>query len=189
MNKFRRKLVLGFISALFGGNSLAVTQLSRKKSANKKSVANNASNKIAPSQADSLDENNVSNTLNNRVNLGARLGINLAGIVDYGTELPFVDLFKQSSAWFVGNNADGGDAAKLKLDAHGWVSHLPTGVQASTIICSLDNQHFPADDYVILYDGEGEINVPFYAVKLNKPGKIELAINGQKGLFRQVYLI
>ena len=184
MNKFRRKLVLGFISALFGANSLAATQLSQKKSANKKSVANNASNTITPSQADSLDENNVSNTLNNRVNLGARLGINLAGIVDYGTELPFVDLFKQSSAWFVGNNADGGDVAKLKLDAHGWVSQLPTGVQASTIICSLDNQHFPADDYVILYDGEGEINVPFYAVKLNKPGKIELAIDGQKGLLR-----
>lgn len=184
MNKFRRKLVLGFISALFGANSLAATQLSQKKSANKKSIANNASNTITPPQADSLDENNISNTLNNRVTLGARLGINLAGIVDYGTELPFVDLFKQSSAWFVGNNTDGGDAAKLKIDAHGWVSQLPTGVHASTIICSLDNQHFPADDYVILYDGEGEISVPFYAVKLNKPGKLELAIDGQKGLFR-----
>ena len=29
----------------------------------------------------------------------ARLGINLAGIVDWTAEFPFVDLFKQSRAW------------------------------------------------------------------------------------------
>ena len=110
----------------------------------------------------------------------ARLGINLAGIADWGTEFPFVDLFKQSRAWFV----EGGDAASLKFDAHGWVSQLPVGKAASTIISSLDNQHFPAGEYVVLYDGEGEINVPFYPVKSNKPGKIELTVDGQKGLFR-----
>lgn len=31
----------------------------------------------------------------------AQLGINLAGIADWGTEFPFVDMFKQSRAWFV----------------------------------------------------------------------------------------
>ena len=180
MNKFRRKLVLGLLSALFGANSLAATSLSRKKSTVKKSIAKHASKPIAKTHAVS----GANNTINNSDISGARLGINLAGIADYGTELPFVDLFKQSRAWFVENGVDNDDAASLKLDAHGWISQLPAGVVASTIICSLENQHFPAGDYVILFDGEGEIYVPFYTVKSNHPGKIELTVDGQKGLFR-----
>ena len=110
----------------------------------------------------------------------ARLGINLAGIADWGTEFPFVDLFKQSRAWFV----EGDDVKALKLDASGWLRQLPIGKVASTIISSLDNNHFPSGDYVILYDGEGEINVPFHAVKSNNPGKMQLYVDGKKGLFR-----
>ena len=110
----------------------------------------------------------------------ARLGINLAGIADWGTEFPFVDLFKQSRAWFVTGN----DATSLTLDAHGWVSQLPLGTVASTIISSLDNSHFPSGDYVILYDGEGEISIPFHTVKLNKLGQMVMNVNGEKGLFQ-----
>lgn len=180
MDKLRRKLLLGFLSALFGAKSLAATPLSKKKSAVKKSVAKAVSKQIAKIQANNIASKTSSNMLNNGVFAGARLGINLTGIADWGTEFPFVDLFKQSRAWFV----EGGDAASLKFDAHGWVSQLPAGKAASTIISSIDNQHFPAGEYVILYDGEGEINVPFYPVKSNTPGKIELTVEGQKGLFR-----
>ena len=83
----------------------------------------------------------------------AKLGINLAGIADWGTEFPFVDLFKQSRPWFV----EGMELAKsnLQIDAEGWISQLPLGMVASTIISSLDNEHFPSGDYVILYEGEG----------------------------------
>jgi hypothetical protein len=110
----------------------------------------------------------------------ARLGINLASIADWGTEFPFVDLFKQSRAWFV----DGGDAASLQLDAHGWISQLPVGKAASTIISALENSHFPTGDYVILYEGEGEIAVPFHTVKSSKPGRLVVNVDGKNGLFR-----
>ena len=118
----------------------------------------------------------------------AKLGINLAGIVDWSTEFPFVDLFKQSRAWFV----EGKEPASLglEIDADGWVSQLPLGMVASTIISSLDNGHFPGGDYVILYEGEGEIKVPNYpyqSVELNQlasTGRLLVNVNGQKGAFR-----
>ena len=47
----------------------------------------------------------------------ARLGINLAGIVDLSTEFPFVDLFKQSRAWFVEGKEQANSG--LEIDAEG----------------------------------------------------------------------
>ena len=117
----------------------------------------------------------------------ARLGINLAGIVDWSTEFPFVDLFKQSRAWFVEGKEPASLDLKnsgLQIDAEGWVSQLPLGMVASTIISSLDNGHFPSGDYVILYEGEGEIQIPHHSVQSAKTGRIVINVNGQKGAFR-----
>ena len=118
----------------------------------------------------------------------ARLGINLASIVDWSTEFPFVDLFKQSRAWFI----EGKELVNsgLEIDANGWVSQLPLGMAVSTIISSLDNSHFPSGEYVILYDGEGEIKVPnhpYRSVKLDKSASTErllVNVDGQKEAFR-----
>ena len=118
----------------------------------------------------------------------AKLGINLAGIGDWGTEFPFVDLFKQSRAWFVEGKEP--ENSGLQIDAEGWVSQLPLGMVASTIISSLDNGHFPSGDYVVLYEGEGEIKVPNYpyqSAKRDKSanmGHLLVNVNGQKGVFR-----
>lgn len=112
----------------------------------------------------------------------AQLGINLAGIADWSTEFPFVDLFKQSRAWFV----EGKEAAEagLILDSDGWITELPLGTVASTIVSVLGNKHFPSGDYVILYDGEGVIKVPNHDYKSIKPGRMVVNINGEKGIFR-----
>lgn len=127
-------------------------------------------------------------------NSNARLGINLSSIVDWGTEFPFVDLFKQSRAWSL-ESKDSASSSQIKaglinasliLDAQGWISHLPLGITASAIISSLDNGHFPSGDYVILYDGEGEIAIPNYLNKSAKPGRIVVNVNGKKGLFHLI---
>ncbi len=181
MDKLRRKLMVGLLSALFSAKSIAAMQVKQKKSGfNKldtKKVNTNSASKQKPKTSAARP---VSGSAQNALFAGVRLGINLASIADWGTEFPFVDLFKQSRAWFV----DGGDVAILTFDAHGWISQLPAGMVVSTIICSLDSLHFPADDYVILYDGEGDIHVPFYPAKLQKPGRITLTVDGKKGLFR-----
>ena len=166
MNKSRRNFILSAaaaIAAVFGFAS--ARQVVNKQIVNKKVLA----------------------TAN------AKLGINLAGIVDWTTEFPFVDLFKQSRAWFVEGKEPANLGLKnsgLQIDADGWVSQLPLGMVASTIISSLDNGHFPSGDYVILYEGEGEIKVPNYpyqSVKVDKSantGRLLVNVNGQKGAFR-----
>ena len=112
----------------------------------------------------------------------ARLGINLGGIADWSSEFPFVDLFKQSRAWFVEGKQPAG--SNLSLDQNGWITQLPFGTVASTIVSALGNSHFPSGDYVILYDGEGVIKVPNHLHKLSKPGRIVVNVNGLKGIFR-----
>ncbi len=112
----------------------------------------------------------------------ARLGMNIAGIADWGTEFPFVDLFKQSRAWFIEGREP--ENSGLMLDTEGWVTRLQPGLAASTIISSLDNSHFPSGDYVILYDGEGVIKVPNHFNKSATPGRLVVHVNGQKGIFR-----
>lgn len=121
-------------------------------------------------------------TLNKKTPVAnARLGINLAGIADWGSEFPFVDLFKQSRTWFIEGKPS---AESLKLDADGWVTQLPLGTIASTIVSILGNKHFPSGDYVILYDGEGVIKVPGQVYKSIKPGHMVVNVNGEKGIFR-----
>ena len=112
----------------------------------------------------------------------AQLGINLSGIADWNSEFPFVDLFKQSRAWFVEGKQPA--EARLNLDADGWVTQLPLGTVASTILSVLGNSHFPSGDYVILYEGEGVIKVPNHDYKSIKPGRIVVNVNGEKGIFR-----
>lgn len=111
-----------------------------------------------------------------------RLGVNLSGIAYWGTEFPLLDLFKQSHEWFVEGEEpiDSG----LVVDAEGWLKQLPSGVSASTIISALDNSHFPSDDYVILYEGEGEIEIPHHAIQSDKPGRLTVHVDGEKGFFR-----
>ncbi|MFW5439232.1 MAG: hypothetical protein ACKE5M_00915 [Methylophilaceae bacterium] len=111
----------------------------------------------------------------------ARLGVNLSGIADWGTEFPFVDLFKQSRAWFVEGKEP--EDSGLTIDADGWVTQLPNDVEASTIISVLGNDHFPRGDYVILYDGEGEIKLPNHFTHSDKPGRLEVHVDGKKGIF------
>src|SRR5687767_15043583 len=51
-----------------------------------------------------------------------RVGINLAGLVDWNTELPFVDVFRTSRPWL--SQREGAAYAQgptLELDRWGWV--------------------------------------------------------------------
>ena len=92
-------------------------------------------------------------------NARSPLGTNLAQVVSYGTEVPFVDAFKMSQPWV--SNADGAEWAKggpLALTREGWVASLRSGQYATTGL--LDNgRHYPTGDYTLLYDGEGQLDV------------------------------
>jgi len=114
-----------------------------------------------------------------------RLGMNLSGLCDWNTELPFVDVFRLARAWISQREGAGwGKGPELKLDEHGWIKELETGCFAETPICTIEGGHYPSGKYVVLYDGEGEIEL-VHAAKVadRRPGKLVVDVDASKGGF------
>jgi len=96
------------------------------------------------------------------------IGTNLGGLVDWGTEIPFVDLMRCSRIWYtksIGDPLDPWDsefANELELRPDGYPTHLPQTVpgspypqKAATIWGITDA--WPAGEYTLLWEGEGEL--------------------------------
>ncbi len=87
-----------------------------------------------------------------------RLGINLAGIADWATELPFVDVLRCARPWISQKKGAGwGRGPPLDLDAHGWVRRLEPGCWAETLLCTIPDGHYPTGRYTVLWKGRGRL--------------------------------
>lgn len=113
----------------------------------------------------------------------SRLGINLSSPADWGTELPFVDIFRFSRAWIsMQEGADWGMGPPLDLDEHGWVKSLDAGCWAETVLCS--GGHYPEGQYVLLYDGEGTLELNNVSrIVSAEPGRIVFIPDPSLGAF------
>jgi len=113
----------------------------------------------------------------------SRLGINLAGLVDWNTELPFVDLFHLARAWISQQEGKSwGQGPPLALDEHGWVKHLEPGCYAETLLCTGEEGHYPPGRYVCLYDGKGKIEFGnIKKVVSEAPGRLVFEPDPAKG--------
>lgn len=95
------------------------------------------------------------------------MGVNLSGIVDYGTEIPFVDLMRSCRTWyakdetgvFTTNLQD-----QMSFLANGYPTHLPQSVDGSefeqyvaTIWDGTDA--WPIGRYTLLWEGTGTFNI------------------------------
>ncbi|TAF31397.1 MAG: T9SS C-terminal target domain-containing protein [Cytophagales bacterium] len=98
-----------------------------------------------------------------------KIGTNLSGVSDYGTEIPFVDLMKVSRVWYskdVGNPSEPFDseaADSMTYRADGYPTHIPQVVAGrpysqknATIWASTTG--WKAGNYVVLFDGVGELS-------------------------------
>jgi hypothetical protein len=86
------------------------------------------------------------------------VGLNLAGLADWSTELTFVDAFKTARAWV--SQADGkpwGQGGPLALDRLGFVQSLAPGQSAETLLFVDQQGHYAGGDYVCRWDGRGEL--------------------------------
>jgi hypothetical protein len=112
-----------------------------------------------------------------------KLGMNLSGIADWNTELPFVDVFRMSRPWISQRKGAGwGQGPKLDLDEHGWVRRLEPDCWAETLMCTIEGGHYPSGEYIVLYEGEGEIDFWNAArVVKREPGKIVINVDSSKG--------
>jgi Ca2+-binding RTX toxin-like protein len=122
---------------------------------------------------------------------GRSLGTNLAGIAQWSTQSPFIDHFKSARTWLPQepNVWDTGESALLDLDVNGWLRSLPAaGSQAQfdvagTLVLPYGVAARPGR-YVILYEGEGQINYGLGGRKLvgeSTPGRDVVQLVNQAG--------
>jgi hypothetical protein len=121
-------------------------------------------------------------------------GINLSGIADYSTEMPFVDMMHCARTWGTQNATyiDGGqnpwDTQVINFvatDANGYPLEVPfyqdglgleTGQQVYTVWAY--TVYWPAGTYTFLYDGEGTFDFWGDAEVLDEaPGVIHLSVS------------
>lgn len=106
-------------------------------------------------------------------------GTNLQGPVDYGTELPFVDLMHTARPWYTKDDGpsspwDTGAAGALNYRPDGYPTQVPQAVpgrprgQRVATVWG-DTSAWPAGTYVVLFDGTGTIAVDQGVVDV-KPG-------------------
>lgn len=105
------------------------------------------------------------------------IGLNLGEWTYWSPDLPMIDQFKRADGWLTqctqdqnGNCPqawawDTGEQAKLKLDANGWVTQLPAANDMNTqyrwvaaLLFKDNGSGHPSGDYVVLYDGEGQLD-------------------------------
>ena len=112
------------------------------------------------------------------------LGINLAGLHDWSTELPFVDVFKLSRVWV--SQQDGkpwGKGPPVQIDAQGWITSLAPGTWAESCILNIREGRYPHGIYTLLYQGEGSIEIAnIKGPVVRTPGKIEFSLTGEEGI-------
>jgi hypothetical protein len=107
----------------------------------------------------------------------ARMGINLAGLAYWNTELPFTDLMRMSGDWQLWR-ADSGQPvreARPEVDARGWLRALPAGLVAVLPLAA--QSHLPDSrraPWVVRYEGQGEIDfIGALRVVQRVPGRLE----------------
>lgn len=86
------------------------------------------------------------------------VGTNLDFVVDWSTELPFVDLMRTSRPWISGTIEEWEGGPPLALDGHGWPSRLEPGQIVRTLL-AWDITAHPSGNYVVLWDGDGDVEL------------------------------
>ena len=113
------------------------------------------------------------------------LGINLAGVTYWSSEIVFVDLFRHSQTFKSQAPGKGyGQGGPLDLTQTGWVRSLRhDGQFADSIILSQPKLGYPAGIYACLYEGQGKIEFA-YGTKVvsEKAGRILVEVKQEQNL-------
>ncbi|MCU0535620.1 MAG: cadherin-like domain-containing protein [Hydrococcus sp. Prado102] len=113
-----------------------------------------------------------------------QMGVNLAKIADWSTQLPFVNAFRSSRSWmtqdpekFIWNT---NETSSIRLDSNGWVTYVPKREDSpaytavGTLMYREMNGRYPGGKYIVLYNGEGTLEYGFDAKKdktSSRPGR------------------
>ena len=111
------------------------------------------------------------------------VGVNLAGVSDWGTEFSFADAFKTSRPWISQKQGQPwGKGGELKVES-GWVKELAPEQFAEALMFVDIGNRYPGGKYVCLYKGTGTVEFGHAAkVEKSEPGRIELEVTPDKGM-------
>lgn len=116
-----------------------------------------------------------------------RIGTNLAGPADWGSEWPFVDIMKYSRGWITFNSVwlesgenpwDTGVLDSIPADENGYPLELPftvAGTETTQVVRTVWANTFslPEGVYTVLYEGEGTLDVEFDGSVISRePGRV-----------------
>jgi hypothetical protein len=114
-----------------------------------------------------------------------RLGTNLDSVNDWGTMLPFADLFKTSRPWISGNAAtfEWDDGRPLDLDAEGWVrSLLPNQIARTLMLVDDTTLEVGSGRWVVRYEGSGTLQYVHGATVISQsPGRDLIEVHPMAG--------
>ncbi len=127
-----------------------------------------------------------------------KVGTNLSGPSDWGSEFPFVDIMKYAREWTTHNNVwvGGGQNPwdtqvldQMPLDPDGYPLYLPVdvpGQEAPQIVRAVwaNTEALPEGIYVVLWDGTGDLDVWGDATLLSESaGRLEFELKYSGDLF------
>ncbi|MHC4833082.1 MAG: hypothetical protein ACYTFH_04135 [Planctomycetota bacterium] len=122
-----------------------------------------------------------------------RLGTNLDSVNDWGTMLPFADLFKTSRPWISGNAAtfEWDDGRPLDLDAEGWVrSLLPNQIARTLMLVDDTTLEVGSGRWVVRYEGSGTLQYVHGATVISQsPGRDLIEVHPMAGGGIFMYLV
>jgi len=118
-------------------------------------------------------------------NDNSALGVNIAGVTYWSSEIVFVDLFEHSQTFK--SQAPGASYAQggpLDLTQTGWVRSLRgDGQFADSIILSRPPLGYPAGVYTCLYEGRGKIQFAYRTKVIEEtPGRIRVQVSADQDL-------
>lgn len=91
----------------------------------------------------------------NMENQSSPLGTNLYAFNSWSPEWVFIDIFPKTNPWFSIDCNTWETGPELNLDSNGWITRLEGGNCANTTIMYDIGGHYPAGEYVLLWEGEG----------------------------------
>ncbi|MDG5816996.1 carbohydrate binding domain-containing protein [Chitinispirillales bacterium ANBcel5] len=95
-------------------------------------------------------------TVAQALNETSPLGINLMGVIDYSSELHFINQAKRARPWISQCNGCGwDDGPALDLDEDGWIKSLEAGAYADLILAT--NPRYEPGEYKVFFKGKGRI--------------------------------
>jgi hypothetical protein len=111
------------------------------------------------------------------------LGMNLSGVVDWSSEIVFVDAFRAARPWISQEKGKAwGKGPALDLDAKGNLRSLKENQYAETVVWTGFDKRFPSGTFTCFYDGDGDVDFTGDAkVIQRKKGEMKVEVEARHG--------